>query len=166
MNRHVRDALPFLHNVTPRTLRNVHIGASARENKTFTSIIVTNDVSTATKNPSESDIRVLQQTLIRLRFASFVLVLSTAAGIRLFESKPLTRETEPVIIASSTANILPLITFSVLVTSLATKTAHPRKKTVTPSAVEFKTLKKQLGRPFHLKNDGREANVSYEPIPR
>lgn len=48
---------------------------------------------------------------------SFVLVMSTAAGLRIMDLEPVTRGRENVIVARGVANILPLVPFYVLVKS-------------------------------------------------
>lgn len=88
--------------------------------------VIANDLVTATDLPNPEQLRVPQQRVRLSRLESSVLVLSTAIGLRIIESKTPTggRGREGIIIARGVAKLLSLVHFNVFVARFSTKPVY------------------------------------------
>lgn len=90
-----------------------------------------NDVCAVMENASKNVIRVAQQTMIAPRSDSPVLFVSTAANLRVVESKILTPGKQNIIVKRGITDILQFVHFYVVVTKLSNKPLYIPKYLVT-----------------------------------
>lgn len=89
---YIRSVFSSLPGKRLKSLRSAYVREKERKNKNATKVGVTNVVCTVTRTPSKNKIRSKRQKVIEPISESFVLLVSTIAGIRPMNLKPLCRE--------------------------------------------------------------------------
>lgn len=150
----MRNIFSFSREFTLQNSNPVHISVIGRKHKKAISSVVANDVLNVTESLNQDEIRVARQS---------GLITSTTAGLRIIESRALTRMWEHVIVTRHVANIIPLAPFFVIVATFSTRPVHLPKKMVIDRVADSPTLGKQPNRSSRPSSGEGDINAVHKP---